>query len=376
MDFGFSEEQEMLRQSARNLLEKECPPSVVRKLMEDERGYSLELWKQMAALGWMGLVIPEACGGAGLTYVDLVVVLEEMGRVLLPSPFIWTVLFGEAIKRAGSEAQRRELLPKVASGDLVGALAYMEPSGAWDAAGITMPARADGPDFVLEGEKMFVNDGHVADYLLVAARVGGQGESGVTLFALDSKRAGISIVPLKTMDMTRKLCEVRFQGVKAAGADVVGEVGQGWRTLSAVLDRGRVALSAEMMGGAEKVLEMSVEYSKVREQFGRPIGSFQAVQHKCANMLVDIESARSAVYYAAWAVSNEVDEASLGAALAKAAASDAYRRTSAEAIQVHGGIGFTWEHDLHLYFKRAKSSEFTFGDANYNREIVAQLINL
>lgn len=366
----------MLRQSARGMLEKECPSTLVRKLMEDERGYDSGLWKKIAELGWIGLVTPEAYGGAGLSYVDLVVVLEEMGRVVLPSPFICTVLFGEAIKRAGSEAQKNALLPKLAAGQLVGTLAYMEASARWDAAGITMPARQSGSGFVLEGDKVFVNDGQVADFFLVAARTDGQGERGITLFAIDRKRAGLSVNPLKTMDQTRKLAEVTLRGVKAEAADVVGDLGEGWKTLSAVIDRGKVALAAEMMGGAQKVLEMAVEYSKVREQFGRPIGSFQAIQHKCANMLVDVEGAKSAVYYAAWAVSNEVAEAPLASALAKAAASDAYRRTSAEAIQVHGGIGFTWEHDLHLYFKRAKSSEFTFGDATFNREIVAHLIGL
>lgn len=376
MDFGFSEEQEMLRQSARSLLEKECPSTVVRKLMAEDRGYDPALWKKMAELGWTGLVIPESHGGTGLSYVDLVVVLEEMGRVMLPSPFIWTVLFGEAIKRAGSEAQKKALLPKLASGDLIGTLAYMEPSGLWDANGIAMVARRDGAGFLLEGEKLFINDGHVADCMLVAARTGGQGAEGVTLFAIDSKRAGVSSTMLKTMDQTRKLAAVSFQGVRASAGDVVGEVDRGWPALAAVIDRGKVALAAEMVGGAEKVLETAVDYAKVRQQFGRPIGSFQAIQHKCANMLVDIESAKSAVYYAAWALGNEVGEGPLAAALAKAAASDAFRRTAADGIQVHGGIGFTWEHDMHLYFKRAKSSEFTFGDATFNREIVAQLIGL
>jgi alkylation response protein AidB-like acyl-CoA dehydrogenase len=198
----------------------------------------------------------------------------------------------------------------------------------------------------------------------------------VTLFAIDSKRAGVAVTPLKTMDQTRKLGAVTFRGVKAAAADVVGEVNDGWPVLAAAIDRAKVALAAEMIGGAQKVLDSAVEYTKVREQFGRPIGSFQAVQHKCANMMVDIEGAKSAIYYAAWAVSNDAPDASAAAAVAKAAASDAYRRTAADGIQVHGGIGFTWEHDMHLYFKRAMSSEFTFGDANFNREIVAQLIGL
>jgi alkylation response protein AidB-like acyl-CoA dehydrogenase len=377
LDFGFSEEQEMLRRSARGLLEKECPSALVRQLMEDQRGYAPALWKTMADLGWIGLVIPESFDGAGLGYVDLVVVLEEMGRVLLPSPFIPTVLFGEAIRRAGNDHQKNSLLPRIAAGELIGTLAYIEPSGGWDAAGITMAAKPSKGRFKLRGTKLFVNDGHVADYLLVAARTGRKaGEDGITLFALETGRKGISVGLLSTLDKTRKMAEVNFEDVEANPDDVVGEIGQGWKTLSDVIDRGKVALAAEMVGGAQKALDMAVDYAKTREQFGRPIGSFQAIQHKCANMMVDVESARSAVYYAGWAVSKEVAEAPLAAALAKAAASDAYRRTTAEGIQAHGGIGFTWEHDMHLYFKRAKSSEFTFGDATFNREVVARLIGI
>ena len=363
----------MLRESARGLLEKECPSTVVRRLIEDDRGYDPELWRKMADLGWTGLVIPESHGGANLSYVDLVLVLEEMGRVLLPSPFIWTAMVAEAIKNAGSEEQQRTLLPKIAAGDLIATVAWMEPSGLWGVEGITMPARKRGNGFTLDGVKLFVNDAHIADYLLVATRSGGK---GITLFAIETKRAGVTVKPLKTMDSTRRLSEVKFAGVKAAAADVVGTIGDGWKTLSDIIDKGKVMIAAEMMGGAQKVLDVTVEYAKVRVQFGRPIGSFQAVQHKCANMMIDVEGAKSAVYYAAWAVSNGVAEAPLAAALAKAAASDAYRRVSADGIQVHGGIGFTWDHDMHLYFKRAKSSEFTFGDATYNRELVAQGINL
>ncbi len=376
MDFGFNEEQEMLRQSARALLEKECPSTVVRKLMDDERGFDPALWKKMAELGWLGLVIPEEYGGGGLSYVDLVLIMEEMGRVGLPSPFIWTVMVAEALKRAGSDHHKSSLLPKIASGELVATVAYLEPSAVWSAEGIAMTARNEGAGYVLDGTKLFVNDGHIADCLLVAARTGGSGEGGITLFALESKRAGIAVTRLTTMDQTRKLAELKFSGVKLDAADLVGEVGSGWKILSEIIDRGKVMLAGEMMGGAQKVLEMTVDYAKVRVQFGRPIGSFQAVQHKCANMMIDVEGARSAAYYASWAVSNEVAEAPLAAALAKAAASDAFRRVSADGIQLHGGIGFTWDHDLHLYFKRAKSSEFTFGDANWNRELVAQGINL
>jgi alkylation response protein AidB-like acyl-CoA dehydrogenase len=376
LDFGFSEEQEMLRQSARGVFEKESPSTAVRALLEDERGYDATLWKKMAELGWIGLVVPEEYGGSDLSYVDLVLLMEEMGRVLLPSPFIPTVMVAEAVKRAGSENQKQTFLPKIAAGNLIATIAWLEPEGSWDAPSIRLAARREDAGFVLDGTKLFVNDAHIADYILVAARSGGEGEDGVTLFALDSRRSGITVAPLKTMDQTRKLSEMKFAGVRATIDEVVGTVGAGWPTLAAVLDRGKVMLAAEMMGGAQKVLDMTVEYAKLRVQFGRPIGSFQAVQHKCANMMIDVEGAKSAVYYAAWAVSNEVADAPLAAAVAKAAASDAFRRVSAEGIQLHGGIGFTWDHDLHLYFKRAKSSEFTFGDATYNRELVARGINL
>jgi alkylation response protein AidB-like acyl-CoA dehydrogenase len=286
------------------------------------------------------------------------------------------MMFAEAIKRAGTDAQRSALLPKIAAGNLIATVAYLEPSAVWSADGITMAARPDGSGYVLDGTKLFVNDAHVADWILLAVRTGEAAERGITLFALESKRAGISMTRLNTMDQTRKLAEVRFTGVKVERSDAVGELGSGWDTLSQIIDRGKVMLAGEMVGGAQKVLEMAVDYAKVRVRFGRPIGSFQAVQHKCANMMIDVEGAKSAVYYASWAVSNEVPEGSLAAAVAKAAASDAFRRVSAEGIQVHGGIGFTWDHDMHLYFKRAKSSEFTFGDANWNRELVAQGINL
>jgi alkylation response protein AidB-like acyl-CoA dehydrogenase len=376
LDFGFSEEQEMLRRSARSLLERVCSSAHVRQMMEDERGYSPELLRKMASLGWLGLVLPEEHGGSGLDYVDLVVVAEEMGRVLLPSPFIWTLMFAEAIGRAGSAEQKQRFLPAIARGEIIATTVHLEANGSWREDGITTVARKSGAGFVIDGEKLFVNDAHIADFFLVAARTGNKRDGGVTLFAIDAKRPGVDVTPLKTMDQTRKLGAVALRGVKAAASEVVGELNQGWPVLATAIDRAKVVLAAEMIGGAQKVLETTVEYTKVREQFGRPIGSFQAVQHKCANMMVDVEGAKSAVYYAAWAVSNDAPDARTAAAVAKAAASDAYRRVAADGIQVHGGIGFTWEHDMHLYFKRAKSSEFTFGDANFNRDIVAESIGM
>jgi alkylation response protein AidB-like acyl-CoA dehydrogenase len=379
MDFGFSEEQEMLRSSARDFLAKEAPMTYVRKMMDDERGYTDELWRKMAALGWMGLILPEEVGGSGLDFVDMVVVLEEMGRAVLPGPFFSTVILaGVAIAEGGSPAQKAAYLSKIADGSLKATLAHLEPSGRWDADGIQLEAKPDGGGgHVLTGTKLFVPDANVVDLFVVAARApGSKGTDGVSLFLVDAKAPGLGVTMLKTMDQTRKLGEVTFKDVKVGSDALLGPAGGGWALLDRVADRGKVGLAAEMCGGAQKVLEMSVEYAKVREQFGKPIGSFQAIQHKCANMLVEVESSKSITYYAAWAVANDVAEAPLAAAMAKAYTSDAYRHTAGEGIQIHGGIGFTWEHDMHIFFKRAKSSEVTFGDATWNREIVARLINL
>ncbi len=375
MDFGFSEEQDMLRQSVRGFLEAECPMTYVRQMMEDERGFAEDQWKKMVGLGWTSLIIPEAYGGAGLNMVDMVVVLEEMGKVVFPGPFFAsTILGGIAIDLGGSKAQKQQWLPGLADGSLRATLAQVEESGRWDADGIQLAATAAGGGYSLSGTKLFVHDAHNADLLIVPVRTAGAGADGVTLLVVERKAKGVGLRVLKTMDQTRKLCEVTFDGVSVGRDAVLGEVGKGWPLLDRLIDRAKVALCAEMCGGAQKVLEMSVEYAKVREQFGKPIGSFQAIQHKCANMMVQVESAKSATYYAAWAVANDVPEAHLAACMAKAYTSDAYRFVSAEGIQIHGGIGFTWEHDMHLYFKRAKGSEVTFGDATHNRELVAQVV--
>ena len=373
MDFGFSEEQEMLRQSARQFLETECPMTYVRKMMDDDTGYSAEQWKKMADLGWTGLIFPEEYGGAGLNMVDLVVVLEEMGRVVMPGPFFASVILGGlAIDLGGSKAQKQKYLPGICAGTLRATLAQVEESGRWDGDGIQLAAKKDGDTYTLSGTKLFVHDAHNSDVLIVPARTKGKGTKGITLFLVDAKQQGVKTTLLKTMDQTRKLCEVSLENVTLGKDAVLGKPDKGWELVDRLVDRAKVALCAEMCGGAQKVLEMSVEYAKVREQFGKPIGSFQAIQHKCANMMVQVESAKSATYYAAWAVANDVPEAHLAACMAKAYCSDAYRMVSGEGIQIHGGIGFTWEHDMHLYFKRAKGSEVTFGDATWNRELVAQ----
>jgi len=378
MNFGFNDEQELLRSTARKFFENECGSDTVRRLMETPEGISPDLWTKIAEQGWLGLVFPEAYDGMGLGLVDLVVLMEEMGRAVVPGPYFSTVLLGGlAILEAGSEAQKKEWLPKIAAGDKRVALAWMEPSAQLGPAGVTLTATEKGGRYTLSGTKLFVHDAHTADALVVAARTRpGAGAEGVSLFLLPRETSGLRVTLLPTMDQTRKLCEVTCADVTVGADALLGAAGAGWAPLGRVLDRATVALCAEMCGGAQKVLDMTVEYAKIRQAFGRPIGSYQGVKHRAADMLVDVENGKSITYYAAWALDEGAAEAPLAVSMAKAYVSDAFRRVAAAGIQLHGGIGFTWEHDLHLYFKRAKGSEFTFGDATHHRERVAQLVNL
>jgi alkylation response protein AidB-like acyl-CoA dehydrogenase len=378
MNFGFNDEQELLRSTARKFFENECGSDTVRRLMETPEGISPDLWTKLAEQGWLGLVYPEAYDGMGLGLVDLVVLMEEMGRAVVPGPYFSAVLLGGlAIAEAGSEAQKKEWLPKIAAGDRRVALAWMEPSAQLGPAGVTLTAVEKGGRYTLSGTKLFVHDAHTADALVVAARTRpGAGADGVSLFLLPKGTRGLEVTLLPTMDQTRKLCEVSLSDVSVGADALLGAAGAGWTPLARVLDRATVALCAEMCGGAQKVLDMTVEYAKIRQAFGRPIGSYQGVKHRAADMLVDVENSKSITYYAAWALDEGAAEAPLAVSMAKAYVSDAYRRVAAAGIQLHGGIGFTWEHDLHLYFKRAKGSEFTFGDATHHRERVAQLVNL
>jgi len=378
MNFGFNDEQELLRSTARKFFENECGSDTVRRLMETPEGISPDLWTKLAEQGWLGLVYPEAYDGMGLGLVDLVVLMEEMGRAVVPGPYFSAVLLGGlAILEAGGEAQKKEWLPKIAAGDRRVALAWMEPSAQLGPAGVTLTAVEKGGRYTLSGTKLFVHDAHTADALVVAARTRpGAGADGVSLFLLPKGTRGLEVTLLPTMDQTRKLCEVSLSDVSVGADALLGAAGAGWTPLARVLDRATVALCAEMCGGAQKVLDMTVEYAKIRQAFGRPIGSYQGVKHRAADMLVDVENSKSITYYAAWALDEGAAEAPLAVSMAKAYVSDAYRRVAAAGIQLHGGIGFTWEHDLHLYFKRAKGSEFTFGDATHHRERVAQLVNL
>ena len=376
MDFAFSEEQEMLRRSARDFLAKECSPKVVRKLMESADGYDPALWKKIADLGWTALGIPEVYGGVG-TFLDLVVVLEEAGRALLPGPFFSTMgLAVPVLIEAGTEAQKKEALAAIARGSSRATLAFTEPSGRWDASSVALTAKQAGGGWRLDGLKLFVPDAERAEYIEVAARTRGEGEEGITLFLVKGRPKGMTVKPLETLDMTRRWSEIRFEGVQVEAGAVMGTPDKAWPHLKRALEWATAALCAEMVGGVQKVLETSTEYAKTRHQFGKPIGIYQAVSHKLADMLVLSESGRSATYYAAWTVDADAPDRSLASSMAKAYVSDAYRKVAGDGIQVHGGIGFTWEHDMHLYFKRAKSSEVTLGDATYHRELVAQALDL
>ncbi len=370
MDFSFSEEQELLRETARRFLEDKAPSARVREIMETPAGYDPALWLDMAAQGWQAMAIPEECGGAGFSFLEQVVLMEEMGRAVVPAPYLGSVILAaNALLIGGSDEQKKEHLPPIAAGESIWSLAITEGSGRWDPGGIQAVGKLDGDEVVVTGSKRFVLDGHVVDHLLVAVRTGGEPDAadGISLVIVPGEAPGVHRRQLDAMDQTRTLAQVDFDDVRMPAANLVGDEGRAWDIIATVLDLGCVALAAEQVGGAQKCLEMAVEYGKVRMQFGRPIGSFQAIKHKCADMLVQVESAKSAAYYAGWAASEQNDEFPLVAPLAKSYCSEAYFFCAAENIQIHGGIGFTWEHDAHLYFKRAKSSELLFGDPAYHR---------
>lgn len=374
MNFSFTTEQEELRRYTRQWLDENCPMDAVRQLMATERGYDPRHWAALAEMGWLGMAIPAEWGGAGFTFLELFVVLEEQGRSLFCAPFLSTVVMAAGvIEEAGDDRQKQELLSSIAGGDLIASVAFAEPNGRWEAEGITTDARPrPGGGWLLNGTKSFVLDGHVADLLVVAART----DLGVSLFLVPAGTDGVVTRRLETMDQTRKQAEITLDDV-ALGADaLLGTEGAGWPVLERMMEKAVVALSAEQVGGAQACLEMAVSYAKVRKQFGRPIGSFQAIKHKCADVLAQVESARSAAYYAGWAVSEDNDERPMMSSLAKSYCSEAYFFSAAENIQIHGGIGFTWEHDAHLYFKRAKSSELLFGDPSFHREKIAGQLGL
>jgi alkylation response protein AidB-like acyl-CoA dehydrogenase len=375
MDVYLSQEQELLQESVRDFLGAECPMELVRTFMAETRPEVGPLWKKMAELGWLGLILDEEHGGAGLDLLSLTLVCQEMGRVLMPDPYLSTLAIGGfSIDRFGTVPQKERYLRGIADGSVKAALAQLEESLSWEADGIALEGRPSDNGFRLDGTKRFVADAHSADLLLVPVRTAGTGSTGITVLLVDSRDSGVSVSPIAYTDQTRKVCDVEFRDVHVPETAVLGEVDDGWSVIESTLDFAKVALCAEMLGGAERILETSVEYAKNRVQFGRPIGSFQAIQHKCSNQFIKVESMRSAVYYAAWSVANNEPDAHVSACLAKSFCGAAFADVAGEGIQIHGGLGFTWEQDLHLYYKRAKASEMQFGDGDTNREDAARIM--
>jgi alkylation response protein AidB-like acyl-CoA dehydrogenase len=372
MRFDFTTEQAELKKSARRFLAQQMAPAAVRAAMQTEDGWDRATWRRIAGeLGWAGIGIDEQHGGAGLGAVEITALMEELGRALACSPFFSSVCLGAgALLASGDEGAKRRFLPAVASGEKTLALAVAEGAGGVEPDGVQALAGTSGDGFVLSGEKSFVVDGHSADLLLVAARASGtRGPEGISLFAVEAEAGGITKRRLEAMDMTRRLATVKLEGARGV---LVGEEGKAWPWIERTLDRARVALAAEQLGGAERCLEMAIDHAKTRVQFSRPVGSFQAVKHKLADMLVLVESARSAAYWAAWVVATGGDELGVAASLARVYCSDAFVRCAGESIQIHGGIGFTWEHEAHLFFKRAHASAVLLGSASAHRERIAR----
>ena len=375
MDLGLTEIQLMLKNSAREFLSQECPLTLVREMEEDERGYTDELWRQIAGLGWTGIAFPEQYGGTGGSFLDLAVLLEEVGRSLVPGPFFSTVVLGGfTVLDAGTDGQKRNILPGICTGQLLMTLALTEESATYEPWGIETTATREGDGFRINGQKLFVPDAHVADVILLAARTS-QSENpaqGITLFFVNGNTPGMTVSQLSTISSDRQ-CEISLDGVTVPGEAVLGEVDGGWPIIQRALQRAIAAKCIEMLGGADAVVEMTVEYAKQRTQFGRPVGTFQAVQHHCANMATDAEGCRQIAYNAAWKVS-EGEPAEREVAMAKAWVSSAYQRICNLAHQCHGAIGFTKEHDLQLYTRRAKVQELTYGDVNFHKEVAMQQI--
>ena len=370
MDFDLSKPQKLLKDSARDFLTRECKLDRVRELMATGTAHDDRLWQSIADQGWTGLVVPEEHGGLGLGLVELAVVAEEMGRACLPGAFLSTLTAAALVERAGNIEQRAKYLEPIAAGELKATVAFLEEGASWEVDEIKLKATREGGNFQLSGRKLFVPDAGIADLLICVAR----DRDSLALLAVERGALGLSVKAMPSMDGTRKLHEVAFESVTVAEANVFGADGDARGALGQAIEVATVALCAEMVGGMQWVLDTTVEYAKTRQQFGRTIGSFQAVQHQCADMLLMTESARSATYYAAWALTEGDPTASVAVSIAKAYCSDAYREVGNRGIQVHGGIGFTWEHDLQLYYKRSKSSETLFGDATFHRERIARII--
>jgi alkylation response protein AidB-like acyl-CoA dehydrogenase len=379
MDISISKEQKDIVREARRFLEKESPLEYVKEMFEDERGFTDDLWKKMAEMEWMALRIPEDYGGLGIDQIDISLVLEEMGRVVLPGPFFSTVMLGaEAIIVAGSNTQKENYLPRIAEGELRGTLALHESDGGADLGYIRMKALEEGSDFILNGTKLFVPDAHVADFLVCVTRTQPNGNTGegITLFLIDLNTEGVNITLLPSMDGTRKLCSVDFTNARLSPDSILGELHHGWSPLQKILQRAQSGLSAECVGGAHRALEIASNYAKIRVQYDQPIGAYQAIKHRCAQMYVEAESARSMYYWASWAQDyGDEREAAISASVAKSYCSEAFTHNASSGIQVLGGTGFTMENEMHLFLKRAKSNEMALGDPLYHRERLIQILS-
>lgn len=377
MNLDLTEEQEMLRTSARDFLTKECPKALVRKLEEDEKGFSPELWSKMAELGWVGLVLPEEYNGMGMGFMDLIILLQEMGRNILPGPFFSTVILGSLpILSAGTEEQKKEFLPKIASGKMIFTMAITEPSARYDAAGIETKATAQGDSFVISGTKLFVENAHIADYIICATRTkkSRKPEDGITLFLVDARSTGVKCEVVPTIGAD-KLCEVVFDNVAVPKKNMLGQLHKGWPIVARAMEQAAIAKCAEMVGGCEASMDMTLAYVKERVQYGRPIGGFQVIQHYCANMWSNVETSRNILYMAAWKVSEGLP-ATKDVAVAKAWINEAYKFVTERAMQCHGAIGTTRDHDIGLYYRRAKAGELAFGDTDFQKELVARSIGI
>jgi alkylation response protein AidB-like acyl-CoA dehydrogenase len=376
MDLRFTEAQEILRKMARDFLATECPKTLVRELEKSEKGYSPELWKKMAALGWMGLVISEEYEGMGYTFQDLTVLLEESGRNILPGPLIPTVISTFPILEAGTEEQKKEFLPKIARGELIITTALLEAEGTFNAYGIAAKATPKGDDFIINGTKLFVEMAHVANYIICVTRTkdGTSPEKGITLFLVDSKTPGIRCEVIPTIGAD-KLCEVRFENVTVPKKNMLGKIDAGWPLAEMMLRKGAIAKCAESVGAMQTCVEMTVAYSKERVQYERPIGAFQALQHIMANMWTSMETGRYLVYQAAW-MESEGQPCVKEASLAKAYINEVYKDVGQWAIRLHGGIATSYDHDIPLYYRRSKAADTSFGSTDFHRELVAQKIGL
>lgn len=371
MEFELNETQRLFQRSARELFAQECPPTAVREMIEKNQPYSDTIWGKLVEQGWTGLIFGEDDGGLGLGMVEMAVAFEEMGRALVPGEFLSTVaLAGSLIDKACSTDYRAKKLQAICEGKTKATVALLEESANWNPAAVALTATAVDGGFKLNGKKLFVSDASVSDCIITAARSG----SSLILAFVDAKSAGVTIKPMPALDATRSMSAVEFNEVVVGADDVIADGAKANAALEHALNVATLALAAEMVGGMDWLLEASVEYAKTRKQFGKPIGQFQAVQHHCANMLLMTESARSAVYYAAWMMGSDPEQAPLAVSMAKAYASDGYREVGNLAIQVHGGIGFTWDENVHFYYKRSKASELMFGDATYHRERIASLL--